>query len=92
MIRIDTLLRPAVDVGDLAGFFDVVRAGFAAPRKQIRNSLSQGLDVAPQQAGAFLEKAGLDATLRAENLSLGDWAGLHRAVSLWRATEGADGS
>ena len=92
VIRIDTLPRPAVDVDDIAGFFEVVRAGFAAPRKQLRNSLSQGLDITPQQGGAFLEKAGLDATLRAETLTLDDWAGLHRAVSLWRAAEGADGS
>ena len=92
VVRIDTLPRPAVDVDDLAGFFDVVRAGFSAPRKQLRNSLSQGLDVTPQEAGAFLEKAGLDTTLRAETLTLDQWAGLHRAISPWRATEGADGS
>ena len=92
VIRIDTLPCPAVDVDDLAGFFDLVRAGFAAPRKQLRNSLSQGLDVTPQQAGAFLEKAGLDATLRAETLTLDQWAALHQTFSSWRATEGADGS
>ncbi len=92
VIRIDTLPRPAVDVDDIAGFFDVVRAGFSAPRKQLRNSLSQGLDVTPQQAGAVLGEAGLDATLRAETLTLDQWAGLHRAVSLWGATEGEDGS
>ena len=92
VIRIDTLPRPAVDVDDLDGFFEVVRAGFAAPRKQLRNSLSQGLDVTAQQAGAFLENAGLDATLRAETLTLEQWAELHRAISHWRATKGADGS
>ena len=92
VIRIDILPSPAVDVDDLEGFFNVVRAGFAAPRKQLRNSLSQGLDVTPRQAGGFLERAGLDPTLRAETLTLDDWAGLHRAVSLLRATEGADGS
>ncbi len=92
VIRIDTLPRPAVDVNDLDGFFKVVRAGFAAPRKQLRNSLAQGLDVGTQQARAFLEKAGLDASLRAENLTLDQWAGLHRSVSIWRTTEGADGS
>ena len=81
-----------MDVDDLEGFFYVVRAGFAAPRKQLRNSLSQGLDVTPQEASGFLERAGLDPTLRAETLTLDDWAGLHRAVSHLRATEGADGS
>ena len=70
----------------------MVRAGFTAPRKQLRNSLSQGLDVTPREAGGFLEMAGLDATLRAENLTLDDWARLHHSASLRGATEGADGS
>jgi 16S rRNA (adenine1518-N6/adenine1519-N6)-dimethyltransferase len=37
IVRIDVYDSPAIDPEDVGGFFDVVRAGFSAPRKQIRN-------------------------------------------------------
>ena len=91
VIRIDTLPRPAVDVHDLEAFFEVVRAGFSAPRKQLRNSLSHGLGITPQQAAGVLEGAGLDPTLRAESLTLDHWASLHRSIGYGRGAEGQDG-
>ena len=74
---------PAVETGDVAdsndGFFQVVKAGFSAPRKQLRNSLSHGLAVAPETAGAVLETAGIDGTRRAETLALEEWGRLYHA-------------
>ena len=79
VIRIDVLPQLAVDVADTQKFFDMVRAGFAAPRKQLHNSLSYGLSITAQQAGELLDHVGLDPKLRPENLTLADWARLYQA-------------
>ena len=76
ILRIDVYDRPPVDVSDPARFFEVVRAGFSAPRKQLRNSLAQGLKIPPHDAEELLGKAGIDPKRRAETLSLQEWARL----------------
>ena len=73
VLRLDLRRRPAVDVGDPVAFFDLVRAGFSAPRKQLANSLSQGLDAPRALVGKLLEELDLDARRRAETLSLDEW-------------------
>ena len=79
VVALDVLPRPALDV-DPACFFRVVKAGFAAPRKQLRNSLAQGLDVASAQAGQWLEAAGIEPRRRPEELSLEEWGKLCQTV------------
>jgi 16S rRNA (adenine1518-N6/adenine1519-N6)-dimethyltransferase len=76
------LLRPgeAAGVEDLACFLTVVHAGFAAPRKQLRNSLAIGLKTDAAGAIEVLRKGGIDPARRAETLSLAEWGDLYRAV------------
>jgi 16S rRNA (adenine1518-N6/adenine1519-N6)-dimethyltransferase len=69
-------LYPQPRVSDEAGFFAVVRAGFTTPRKQIANSLAQGLGVAKAEALSLLERAGIVSQRRAETLTLEEWARL----------------
>ena len=69
IVRIDIYERPQVAV---------VRGGFSAPRKQLRNSLALGLEIAPREAAALLEEAGIGPKRRAETLSLEDGAGVYR--------------
>ena len=45
VIRIDPYTQPLIPVEDPDAFVEFVAAGFRAPRKQIRNSLSLGLGV-----------------------------------------------
>jgi 16S rRNA (adenine1518-N6/adenine1519-N6)-dimethyltransferase len=71
-------LRPKSLVADEAGFFDLVRAGFTAPRKQIVNSLAQGLGVPKTDVLSLLETAGIMPKRRAETLTLEEWAQLLR--------------
>jgi len=78
IVRIDLYKRPRVEVADEAKFFSVVRGGFSAPRKQLRNSLALGLEIAPGEAAALLEEAGIVQKRRAETLSLEDWARVYR--------------
>lgn len=62
------------------GFFRVVRAGFSQRRKQLRNSLAQGLGLSPEEVVAALARRGLDARRRAQSLSIEEWVEAHRAL------------
>ena len=79
VVRLDVLPAPAADVESEEEFFKVVRAGFAAPRKQLRNSLSQGLRIEPLAGGRILEQAGIDATRRPQTLDIPEWARIYQA-------------
>ncbi len=81
VVRIEVYPKPAVDVDDMRGFFAVVRAGFSAPRKQLRNSLSNGLGVPPEEGEPILQAAGVDPRRRAESLTLQEWGSLYWAVA-----------
>ena len=76
ILRIDVYPQPTVAVSDEKSFFEVVRAGFAAPRKQIANSLAQGLKSPKPEVLALLEKADIAVQRRAETLTLEEWAQL----------------
>ena len=78
VVRLDVLPAPAADVASEEGFFTVVRAGFAAPRKQLRNSLSQGLGIDPIAGGRVLEEAGIDATRRPQTLDIPEWVSIYQ--------------
>jgi len=77
ILRIDLYPQPAVAV-DEAGFFELVRGGFTAPRKQIANSLAQGLGLPKAEVLPLLETANIVPQRRAETLTLGEWAQLWR--------------
>lgn len=53
--------------------FRVVKAGFSERRKKLRSSLSGGLGIEKLLADELLERAKIDGSLRAQNLSLEDW-------------------
>ncbi len=79
IVRLDVLPLPAADVASEENFFTVVRAGFAAPRKQIRNSLSQGLGIEPAVGGILLSDAGIAATRRPQTLAIAEWVQVYQA-------------
>jgi 16S rRNA (adenine1518-N6/adenine1519-N6)-dimethyltransferase len=81
VVRLEPRPSPAVAVADEAAFFCLVRAGFAAPRKQLRNSLSHGLAVSTTEVERLLSSAGLDGQRRAETLSVEEWAQIYQAWS-----------
>jgi len=81
IVRIEVYPKPAVDVADIAGFFEIVKAGFSAPRKQIRNSLALGLQLPLAEIVALLEQAGIAPQRRPETLSLEEWARLQQTFA-----------
>jgi len=76
ILRVDLYSQPAVAVTDERSFFDLVQAGFSASRKQIVNSLAQGLGLPKAEVLSLLEKAGIVPQRRAETLALEEWARL----------------
>jgi len=80
VLRLDVRPEPLVPKREREAFFRVLRAGFSAPRKQLRNALAQGLDVPAAAAVRAIEAAGLDASSRPQQLSPEDWLRLARAV------------
>ncbi|MFQ5997489.1 MAG: 16S rRNA (adenine(1518)-N(6)/adenine(1519)-N(6))-dimethyltransferase RsmA, partial [Dehalococcoidales bacterium] len=81
ILRIDVYPQPAVKVTDERGFFEIVRAGFTTPRKQIANSLAQGLKLAKPEVLSLLKKADIVPQRRAETLTLEEWAKLWRVFA-----------
>jgi 16S rRNA (adenine1518-N6/adenine1519-N6)-dimethyltransferase len=81
VLKIDVYRQPPVEVDNVGGFFKLVRAGFTAARKQVANSLSQGLGLPKSEVLDLLEKAGIDPQRRAETFTLGEWAELWKIFS-----------
>ena len=80
ILVIDVYPSPPVDV-DEEGFFNLVRAGFTASRKQVVNSLAQGLQMPKSEVLALLEKAEITPQRRAETFTLEEWARLWRVFT-----------
>jgi 16S rRNA (adenine1518-N6/adenine1519-N6)-dimethyltransferase len=76
ILRIDLYPEPAVAVTDEPSFFKLVRAGFTASRKQITNSLAQGLGLTKTEVLPLLKAANIVQQRRAETLTLIEWAQL----------------
>jgi 16S rRNA (adenine1518-N6/adenine1519-N6)-dimethyltransferase len=81
ILKISLYSEPPVEVTGEESFFHIVRAGFCAARKQIGNSLAQGLDMPKPEVLCLVEKAGVSSQKRAETLSLEEWARLERIFS-----------
>ena len=86
VVRIDVLDTPALGLDSEELFFRLVTAGFSAPRKQLHNSLANGLDISGESARAMLESAGIEARRRPGTLSVEEWGQLYQA---WRSQEPA---
>ena len=76
ILRINVYPQPPVPVTDERSFFELVRAGFSAARKQIANSLAQGLGLPKTEVLYLLAEAGILPRRRAETLTIDEWARL----------------
>ncbi len=76
VIRLTVRKNPPVEVADEKKFFKVVKAAFSQRRKTAENSLSSGLGIPKPQIAEALEKAGLERTVRAEKMTMEDFAKL----------------
>jgi 16S rRNA (adenine1518-N6/adenine1519-N6)-dimethyltransferase len=68
----------AIGQQELAEFTTLLHAGFKQPRKTLANSLSDGLNLTRAEANERLTRAGIDAGLRPQALTVDDWVRLFR--------------
>lgn len=61
-------------------FFKIVKAGFAAKRRQVHNSLAATLRMPTNEILAILKQAKITPTLRAEDLTLTQWLDLYQIL------------
>jgi 16S rRNA (adenine1518-N6/adenine1519-N6)-dimethyltransferase len=81
LVLIETFEQPPVEIPNEKLFFRVVRAGFGQKRKQLKNSISSGLDLNAEQAFLLFRRAEIDPSRRPETLTLPEWAALARAFA-----------
>jgi 16S rRNA (adenine1518-N6/adenine1519-N6)-dimethyltransferase len=81
ILRIDVYPQAPLSREERHRFFRVVQAGFSERRKQLHNSLTHGLHQKNESVRSWLAQAGIDASRRAETLSIEEW--LH----LWQVIE-----
>ena len=80
VLKVTLYPQPAVEIADRESFFKLVRAGFSASRKQIGNSLAQGLGLPKAEVLSLLEEAGIVPQRRAETLTLEEWERIYEVV------------
>jgi 16S rRNA (adenine1518-N6/adenine1519-N6)-dimethyltransferase len=82
IVRVDVHAQAPLVPDERNGFFRVVQAGFSARRKQVHNSLTHGLHRKNEEIRAWLEVAGIEASRRAETLSIEEWLRLWHEAKL----------
>lgn len=60
-------------------FFRLLKAGFSAKRKMLKNNLAGGLKLSTEETSEILSKSKINNKIRAEDLSLEDWYKLFAA-------------
>ena len=79
VVKIDVKPSPLLPSGDVPAFFKLAKAAFSAPRKQLHNALSRGLNVSPAEGLRILLGASIESTRRPGTLSLREWVALYRS-------------
>ena len=77
ILAIDVFPKSDQNTINTDDFFRIVRAGFSAPRKQLLNSLAQGLMTTSEHAKSLLLKVEIDPKRRAQTLSISEWTLLY---------------
>lgn len=76
VIRLKIRENPPVKVNSEADFFKLVKACFAQRRKTLSNTVSNSLGIEKEKIGVALSKLGLSPTVRSEQLTMEELAGL----------------
>ena len=81
VIQLTIRKEPPVKVENEEYFFKLVKAAFSQRRKTAENSISAGLGINKNIVAEALEKAGLERTVRAEKLTMEDFAHLEKLLN-----------
>jgi 16S rRNA (adenine1518-N6/adenine1519-N6)-dimethyltransferase len=80
ILRVDVNPQAPLLPAEREKFFRVVHAGFSEKRKQLHNSLTHGLHVKNEVVRSWLTTAAIDASRRAETLSIEEWLRLSHVI------------
>ena len=80
VIKLTLREKPPVEVKDEAFFFAVIKAAFGQRRKTALNSLSSGLSLPKSVISQALAACGFETTVRAETMTMEDFAALTQAI------------
>lgn len=75
ILRLDTKSTKKYEINERE-FFRLVRIGFSARRKMLKNNLGAGYNIISQEAGEKIKMAGFSEKIRAQELSVPDWVKL----------------
>ncbi len=64
-------------------FWQIIRIGFSAKRKQLQHNLASSLKIPAEEVKKILKKANFDPKIRAQNLSIADWLSLAKELDLY---------
>lgn len=81
VIQLTVRKEPPVKVENEEFFFKLVKAAFSQRRKTAENSISAGLGINKSIVAEALENAGLERTVRAEKLTMEDFANLEKILN-----------
>ncbi len=79
IIKLKTQITKHKDL-DEKGFMRLVKIGFAARRKMLKNNLNGGFQAPTSEMAEILKKASLDEKIRAQELSVADWLKVFAAL------------
>jgi 16S rRNA (adenine1518-N6/adenine1519-N6)-dimethyltransferase len=79
-VRIERLAEPSMPQAELPRFFNLLRAGFSEPRKQLHNAIRNAFGMPDLAAQELLAEAGINAAARAQHIELPDWRRLFEVV------------
>ena len=80
VIRLTVREEPPVKVENEEFFFKLVKAAFSQRRKTAENSISAGLGMSKSEVSEALERVGLERSVRAEKLTMEDFANLEKIL------------
>ncbi len=70
--------KPPLAALETKDFFRLLKFGFSAKRKMLKNNLGGGLKISASEAESYLTKIGLKPTCRPQDLSLEEWLKLFK--------------
>ena len=80
VIRIKTIANRLKNYEEEKKFFSILKIGFSAKRKMLKNNLSLGLKIDIKEIENILNQVGLDSKVRAEELTIDNWLNIYRLV------------
>lgn len=81
IIKIRIFKKPRLGAGERELFFRLIKIGFSAKRKQLKNNLAGGHGITAKEAENVLSKAKINPRVRAEDLRFDDWVRVMKNIN-----------